>query len=520
MAQTGDLFQHPIPLLLNGTLPRYLAGHMGWIADFFRIAWSFLYWNARKTIYRLRGTRGQCPCHHPSDSGRAGETACVAITHWNNPARFQHVCPLLQRTAAGTWRCSADRADVRPFWGRAAAFFGTIGLTAYLLATLAVFIFLRGGVGYQVTYPGVLWPPAWKKFTSIRTDFFLKKYQSEAATGDIRAALMSLSTAYNLDPSNYAAGRQLAQFWQVSQPGLSDRIYIRLLLDHPTEAEDTAQVWFRALLARGDFDGIEKLAAARITAAPDEASAWLSAFLFANERTRDAAPRHQLEASPKLPPAGRFLFSLSTDLEILKPPAARARLVRAASEAVDALSFYQVCRELNSRGFAQETLAAIESRPNMLGARDVIPLRLDTLSGLGWKGTLHSEVESLLLAEPNPLVVMVLSAHLIRHPDATVRERLFSRLDRNPLPDDQASYSAYLSLFCAAGVGGDRVRLRWASEHIKLIAQSEFRSLDTVGQNLLDPNANRHIENYLPALQPLPLEVTYALFEHYDAHAP
>lgn len=486
---------------------------MGWLLDFFRLAWGFLYWNLRKTVYHRNWTR-RCPCQHPSDSGLAQETACAAVLYWNKPARFRRLCPLLERSAGGEWRCSVNRAEVRPFWGRAFAFYGTSVVTLYLLAALGVFVFLRG-VGYGVTLAGVVWPPAWSKFTVIRTGFFLEKYHAATQAGDVQAAMMSLSTAYDLQPENYAAGFQLAKLWQVTQPGLSNQTYRRLLDDHPGEAETTAQNWFRALLARGDFPGIERLASERIRAAPDRSGAWLSAFLFANARTRDAAARQALAAGASLPANAAFLLRLADDMQTQPAENARPRLLAAAAEAGDALAFYQVCRELIARGFAQDALGWIDRRDSLLSSRDITSLRLDALARLGWHTTLQSEVESLLINPPTPVVVELLSAHLIRHPDAAVRDLVFARVEQTPLPDTQAGYSAYLSLFCAAGAGQDEARLRWSAGRIKTVLRGDFRSLDALAATFLDANRSRRIENYLPALQPLPLEVSYALFEHY-----
>lgn len=491
---------------------------MGWFSDFLRLAWGLLYWNTRKTVYRLKSNRGQCPCQHPSDSGKAWETGCAAMIHWNQPARFRRVCPLLLQTQSGAWRCSVNRSEVRPFWGRAFAFHGSAIALTYLMAALAGFVFLRT-VGYRVTFGGVLWPPAWSRFTAIRTGYFLEKYQAAAAAGDLQTAFMSLSTAYNLQPQNYAAGRQLAQIWQVGNPGLSDQIYRRLLNDHPGEAEATAQVWFRALLARGDFAKIEALTSERMIAAPDSAGAWLNALLFANQRTGDAALRARIEAIPTLPASARRLLTLADDLKKNSSRTAmRERLLKAADEAGDArdaLSFFNVCRQLTTRGFAHDTLQCIDSRPDLLGSRDSIPLRLDALAQLGWSMALRRDVESLLTGPTEPVLVELMSAHLIRHPDATVRGLLFARLELSPLPVTPANYSAYLSLFCAAGAGGDRPRLHWAAARIKEILRNDFRSLDGIGEALLANKRNHRIENYMPTLQPLPLEVSYALFEHY-----
>ncbi|MET0262814.1 MAG: hypothetical protein ABW223_07935 [Rariglobus sp.] len=494
-------------------VPALACVHMGWVLDFFRLTWGFFYWNLRKTFYRRQWTK-RCPCQHPSDSGRAWETACVAVLHWNKPARFQRVCPLLQRGTGGEWRCSVNRAEVRPFWGRAAAFYATSFVVVYLVATLSAFAFLRT-VGYGVTYPGVAWPPAWSKFTAIRTEFFLGKYQAASRVGDPQSAMIALSTAYNLNPQNYPAGLELAKLWQVTQPGLSNRTYRRLIDEHPGQAEVTAQTWFRALLARGDFVGVEQLAIERIIAEPDGSTAWLSAFLFSNQRTRDADSRRRLSAAAGLSRTARFLLRLASDLEDLPPEQERGRLLAAATAAGDSLSFYQVCRELVVRGFAQEALTAIDQRPGLLSLRDVTSLRLDAMARLGWTTSLRSEVESLLVATPDPLIVELLSAHLIRYPSAELRERVFARLARSPLPENKANYPAYLSLFCAAGAGGDVPRVRLATSHIKKILGGDFKSLDVLGAILLDRQRSRRIENYLPALQPLSLDVTYALFEQY-----
>ena len=44
-----------------------------WLGDFRRLAWGLLYWNVRKSLFRIRGAGGAAPCQHPSDSGRAGQ---------------------------------------------------------------------------------------------------------------------------------------------------------------------------------------------------------------------------------------------------------------------------------------------------------------------------------------------------------------------------------------------------------------------------------------------------------------
>jgi hypothetical protein len=485
---------------------------MGWLTDFFRLAWGYLYWNARKSVYRLRKQRGQCPCQHPSDSGRARETACVAMANWKDPARFRRLCPLLERSADGPWRCSVNAAEVRPFWGRALVFYGSAFTSLYLCATLAVFLLLHN-IGYRVTYPGVIWPPAWSRFVHIRSQFFLDQYRNASAAGDMQTALMALSTAYGLEPSNYEAGLQLAQLWQVTHPTFSDNTYARLLREHPARAEATAQVWFRALLARGDFVQIEKLSAGRIAASPDAPEAWINAFIFANRRTRDAEARGRLAAIPDLSHTARFLLTLASDLQTLPAGATRERLLTASAEASDSLSFYRVCRELISRGFARSALIVLDRRNGLLGARDQIALRLDALASLGWKTTLLSDVDSLLIAAPEAPVVELLCAHLIRYPDPEVSARLFDRLKADPLPETTAHYPAYLALVCTAVTGKSADHLEWAISRIKVILNGGFTRLDTISHRWLATEETPRFEDYLPALQPLPLAITFALLD-------
>ncbi len=491
---------------------------MAWLADFFRLVGGLLYWNARKTLYRLRAPRAHCPCQHPSDSGRAWETGCNAVTHWHEPARFRRVCPLLQQNAEGRWRCSVNQADVRPFWGRALAFYGG-GLAAlYLLATLATFTALRT-TGYEVSYPGVAWPPAWSKFTTIKSDFFFAKFKRAFAAQDIGEAILDLSLAYDFNPQNYEAGLLLAQLCQTGQPGLSNGVYARLLLDHPARSEETAQLFFRALLARGDFQAVQTLARDRILAAPVFSPAWLNAFLFANQRTGDLETLGALAREPRtqsLPPDVKTVLQLAADLRAASPVDARQLLINSTSHGATGYTLYFICRQLITRGSPQVALGLISTDDTGLSPRDRTALRLDALAAQGWSTTLDKEIDLLLAAPPTPVVIELLGTHLIRWPDPALLEKICTRLEKSPPPDDEKSYAAYLTLFCAAAAARDEPRLNWTAARIKAILGTRFASLDAVGAFLLGQRKNGHLENYLPALRPLPLEPTYALFCRYS----
>ena len=489
---------------------------MGWVADFLRLLGGLFYWNARKTLYRWRGGRGRCPCQHPSDSGRPGETGCNAIIHWHQPARFRRVCPLLVKDSNGAWRCSVGKADVRPFWGRALAVYGG-GLTLlYIAGTLAAFTALRT-IGYPVTYAGVVWPPAWEEFDGVKSDFFYAKFQRAYAAQDIREALLDLGIAYDLNPENYDAGFLLAQLYQVGQPALSDRIYRRLLAGHPARADQTAQVFFRALLARGDFKAVQELAGRRLLESPASPDVWLNAFLFANRRTGDSDALDSLiqnAVARELPANVRIVLELVGALRTAAPEDARQLLITTAGRGATGYTLYHICRQLIARGFSQAALGVLAQPDNGLNTRDRIALRLDALAASGWSAALDKEVDQLLLQPPTVPVVEVLGTHLIRWPNAGLLEKFYGRLQQAPLPRGEESYSAYLVFFCAAGAGGNEPALNWGGERMREILGTRFTSLDAAGKYLLEAKAG-HLENYLTMLHPLPLETTYALFVRY-----
>jgi len=495
---------------------------MAWLADSFRLVGGFLFWNARKTLYRLRGARGRCPCQHPSDSGRAWETGCHAITHWSEPARFRRICPLLLKNPEGLWRCSVDKADVRPFWGRAFAFYGGGLATLYLLGTLAAFTALRT-TGYQVTYPGVFWPPAWSKFTEVKSEFFYAQFQRAYAAQDIREAMLDLALAYDLDPRNYDAGFRLAQLYQAGQPALSDRIYHHLLVDHPEKSEQTSQAFFRALLARGDLQAVQALARNRILASPNFSPAWLNAFLFANQRTGDTAALAALAKetlAEELPADVRTVLTLAAALRTASPEDSRQLLISGAGHGASGYTFYFICRQLIAHGFPQVALGILDQADNGLSIRDRASIRLDALAAQGWATTLEKETDLLLAPPPTAAVVELLCTHLIRWPDAALFEKLSIRLKQSPLPRNEESYAAYLAFFCAAGVAKDEFRLTWTVARLQEISGATFASLEPAGSFLLGRQKTGHLGNYLPALQPLPLEITYALLCRYTRTPP
>ncbi|MDE3083780.1 MAG: hypothetical protein KGJ37_00995 [Verrucomicrobiota bacterium] len=487
----------------------------GWLADFLRFIWGLLYWNARKSVFRWWG--GHCPCQNPSDSGHAYETACDACASWQNPARFRRVCPLLVETPDGL-RCSAETKDVRPFWGRAFGFYGG-GLAAlWLTGALTVFAVMRG-IGYPVSIVSVAWPPAWQQIRAARAEYFFQKARRSLDAGHVSEALLALPYAYTLNPRNYSAGLLLAQLWQIGQPVLSDRLYAKLLHEHPEQRATIAAAWYRALLARGDFAKITQLARDVLASQPSPAPDWLRALFFAARRTGDPAPlRTLLDKQRALTPALRNLIEIEILIEEGRTADAHAALLRLNVDTPYA-AYYQV-NELARLGFPSEAISELNAKPGFFGAFDQAALRLDAFATQGWSSLVHNEAENLLLAPANASVFELLAAQLIRHPDAELLAESFDKLEREPPANRDDAYRAALALFFAAGANKDWDHLRAARGLLRKNNNGSIAILDVTEAFFRGKSAHQHIESLLPMLQPLSPEVMYALFEHYGKNQP
>ena len=484
----------------------------GRIADFFRFWWALVYWNGRKTLFRLR-PGSPCPCQAPSDSGRARETRCEASLGWARPAGFRRVCPLLVATAEG-WRCGVDTAGVRPFWGRAALSIGGSLAGVYLAATLAVFAGMRV-IGYPVAYGDVAWPPAWAGIDAARSRYFLRRGLEALAAQQVREALFSLSLAHELAPHDYDTGFALASLLQATQPALSDRLYAALLADHPARQEQTADAWHRALLARGDFARSAKLAAGEFRQADSvHAAYWLNSLLFSTRRLGDDGPLRALAAGPP-PPAPPWRRVLQTELLAREGHAAAAAELAGQvwPEATEAfVPFYQA-RLLIELGRPERALVLIDQYKGRLGDDERYALRLDAFARLGWSALRQGDVMLLLQPPPTGPVIALLARHLARHPDAELLDEVFARLGAAPLPVAAANREAFAALFCAAGIGRDFARMHALAEPLRRCGSpgSAVAALEDFFQGVPPP---RHIESLLPSM-PLSLDLTYLLLDRY-----
>lgn len=454
-----------------------------------------------------------------SDSGRALEARCEASTSWNRPERFLRVCPLLVPRTDGQCLCSVNAEEVRPFWGIALAYLGGGALLVALLAATLVYVSFRV-IGFPIDFASIVWPPAWSDFDAARATYYAQRGDRALAENQFAEASLAYALAFDLNPGDYDTGRKLAQLWQTSQALLSDRVYERLLAAHPDRRSDTAEVWYRALLARGDFSTIVNLAAERLLVEPEHASAWTQALLFASRQLGDTASlRRSLAAGPTLPEEARFVLTFELDRRSETNDAQRQRALALLADRPGAYPAFHLLRTLTQLGFARETLTLLDRDALDIDDREKAALQLDAYAVLGWDTVRLQLAEALLARSLNTAVVEVLAVHLIEHPSPALLAALFRHVESAPLPLDEKNYPTYTALFAAAGAARDRTRIQFVVTRLRAVTGGKFAALQGAQTYFFDPKGNLPVERCLPALQPLPLAATYALYERTQARS-
>jgi hypothetical protein len=487
-----------------------------WLGDLGRLAWGLLYWNARKTAFRVRGARGVPPCQHPSDSGRAHETSCEACRGWRDAGRFRRLCPLLEVRADGRRVCSVDAREVRPFWGRALLIgFGTAAAAA-ALAVGGAFVTLRA-VGYRVPLSAVAWPPAWHRIRQARADYFYRLAVAAFSTGDVRQGFLALNQVYSLNPGNVEAALLLAQFMQIANPDYSDSIYTHLLLEGRGNAEEVAQAWYRALLSRGDFASGGRLSGRMLREGAPHAPAWVEGVLFAERMTGNPAELDRLLAGPSpLPAEARSVLTVARDIRSGTAEERARQVALSVGGATRPFELFRFLGWMTELGRPSDVVAFLEGPGGAsLEPYDREALKLDAYSALGWQVLERKETSFLLDQGPSAPVVTLLAAHLIRNPDAAGAEFVFSQLDSKPLPPNAGNAGAHLALACMAGVNGLDSRLRQVATLLGWSAGEKSAAWGKLQEFFGGAAPSKNPAYFLPLLHQLPLEVVYAVDAHY-----
>jgi plasmid stabilization system protein ParE len=434
---------------------------------------------------------------------------------WNRPSRFRRVCPLLVETPDGL-RCSADTADVRPFWGITLRYYGGTLLAIYTAVVLTVFIFLRT-IGYPVSIVHVALPPLWHKVGQAQGWFFGERARRAFAAGDTSTALLYLANSFELSP-NYDAGIALAKAWQAGQPVRSDEIFTQLLRDYPERRDATAQDWFRALLARGDFEKIAALSRDETLRDRTHAQTWLRALLFATRQSHNDEP---LRAIRQISAPAAVIWHQLIDTELLVRAGRTAEAKTALLGAWPANApLFTIIYRVGTLTDLHETFAALDLlETSRLAQRDIeawLTLRFDALAAAGARGTLLKEVDSLLQPPLNQPTLKVICAQLINHPDSEIFRHLLAKLEREPMPLTDQTAGGWFALLCTAGAVGDREHLHAIGARLREASHTPFLAVQLVENFFQADSGETRANSFLPFL-PVPLEVTYALLERYPA---
>jgi len=491
-----------------------------WLGDVGRLSWGLLYWNCRKSVFRIRGASGAAPCQHPSDSGRAGRTGCEACAGWRSARRFRRLCPLLEASADGRRVCSVDARDVRPFWGRAFLIYGGSAAVLALVAVIGVFTALRA-IGYRVPFYAVAWPPAWHRIQQARADYFSRMAVRAFSSGDMRQGFLALNQVYALDPGNVSAALLLAQFTQIGNPDYSDSIYARLLIQHRGNTEEAAQAWFRALLSRGDFASLGRLSGRMLREGAAHAPAWTQGILFAERMTGDPGEVDRLLAGPgKIPAVARSVLSLARDIRTGSTGERLRRVEVSVEGTAGGFELYYSLGRLAELGRASDVMAVLDGPGGAsLEPYDRESLKLDACSVLGWHVLERKEVGSILDQGTSVPVVTLIAAHLIRHPNADTAAYVFGLLDLRPLAASAENTGAHVALLCMAGVNGLDARMKQEAGLMGWTAGGQFAAWGHILGFFEGSVPAGNPAAFLPALHQLPLEVVYALTAHYRAPA-
>lgn len=333
--------------------------------------------------------------------------------------------------------------------------------------------------------------------------------------GNVNEAVLSLSIAYERDPQNIAAGKLLAQLWQTTQPSLSDRIFSDLFHRHSTHRREIAELWCGALLRRGNFPQICRLATEVIVDSETASMSWSVTLLEASRLDGHSTWRKlDPEAKRRLHRHIQSLMRIELQAEELWNQD-RAKFSRSfpTPSPITSLVTYQIASFLLAKGQAAEALAFLDRTDASLDIRTRTSLRLDAFAVLGWTTLRQQEIDSVLSMSPARQGMETIASHLIRYPDVALSEQLFRKSDSSVLPQDSNETLALTAtLYCLAGVVKNVDRMAQLRKLIETAAGGSYQSLNLLDDYFLGRAADQRLGSYLPFLPHVPNEVAWALF--------
>ncbi len=404
---------------------------------------------------------------------------------------------------------------MRPFWGRATVYFAGLLVALYLIGTAGVYIALRVAK-YDLNYATIAWPPHWTKLRNAQENLYAARAQAALDAGRFSEAILALEKVCELNPQNYPAALTLARLTQVAaQPTISDQVYERLLADAPDKRVQTAQLWFRALLARSAYHKIIPLAATMIGEDPESRAVWLHALLFSARQTRDSrALNVVLQQNPHYPEWCTEIITIEIALIQKHDAEVIHRLTQLHRyPASPYLPHYQVDRLL-LHGRADDARKTLETYSANIPAHEAGFLRMRMPRTQNTTQSLDSEFDALLKLPMSPALSAKFCAYLMANPSPAKMHRYFEVLSTRGPALTEDSLAVYNAAFVTAAVCGDAVTRDTLRAKLRVMTSSDGRVLDGLTTLILGKNADDRLHRVLP-LVPLPTEVIYAILEKF-----
>ncbi len=490
----------------------------GAATDAARTAFGFIYWNARKHAYVRRGRQGRCPCQNPSDDSIPGHVRCNAVLLWHSPERFQRVCPLLVRADNG-WCCKVSSQGVRPFWGRAAAWYGGTLLAVYVAAVLTVTVFLRVASGVPVAPWDIAWPGRWSQVRNAQADQLYQRALQAMAAGRPREALLALSSARQRSPHHLPAGLMLAQVTMYQgSAAFSDSMFEELLRQHPQDTARISVVDHATLLSLDRLDRLAEFALGRALAEDGHTALWvqsLLAALRAGPDTADFLTRHIAEVR-RLAPHAQVLLEAERALAERNLGEAIVRLREPFKGALNPIYMREQIERLAALGSPQDAQVLLDFYGPLLGAfeHQLTQFALESINHDTWGA--RASLRRLLREPLGPDQIQRLATRLAQYPSAERFRECHAVLSEKR---DVAGWPVAAALWVAAlRSDSPREAAYWRTQARNLGEGDvpDIRRIDSTSRDPNNPESLAFIANVLT----LPREMVLALIPARPAPTP
>ena len=172
-------------------------------------------------------------------------------------------------------------------------------------------------------------------------------------------------------------------------------------------------------------------------------------------------------------------------------------------------------RRLIELGFSNRALLVLNQWASRFQDRDRIRLQMRAYANNQFRGRYHALFQKLIQLPPSRPLIELIAAQLIVTPDP----QFYAWVKQSFVPGDIAAPNEKLSsmvvLYLLAAAHDDLRTQEFLSNELKTTTGSNFAALSAVTSMAADPKRYR-IEVILPAIQPLSLDMVYAMLERFE----